>query len=219
MLNRAKGGFSLIEMLVALTITAVLLAVFVSMFSALVQRTKTTVNTQRLDQSLQAALSLMANDIRRAGFWGSATTNIHTHTNINPFNTNDVSINVGGDCLLLTYDQNGDGALPSIGAGTDDERYGYRLMNGAIQARPSGASYSCGALAGAWLNITDPNVVQITALSFSQTNRIVTISSPATPTMTVRSVVISISGRLTANTSVTKTISEQIRIRNDKYAP
>lgn len=218
MLKKNVRGYSLVEMLVALTITALLIAVFVSMFSSAIQRNKQALNTARLDQSMQAALSLMSADIRRAGFWGNAIAGLHTGSNPNPFNGADISIS-GGNCILLSYDQNGDGSLPSVGAGTDDERYGYRLLNNAIQARPSGASYSCGASANAWENVTDANVLRITALSFVQTNRVVLINSPATASMTVRSVLITLTGQLAADASVSKTLSVQVKVRNDLYTP
>ena len=203
--------------MIALTLSALVMTVFIALYVASIKQYTKTLNTARLDQSLQASLRMMANDIRRAGFWGNAISDLSTNTNTNPFNTNDISINGAGNCILLSYDQNGDGLLPAVGAGTDDERYGYRLSNNAIQARPNGASYLCTAAANVWENITDPNSVQITALSFVKTDRMVTVVSPAT--MTVRNVVISVTGRLTADNTVTKTLSENVKIRNDKYTP
>lgn len=212
-----QHGFSLVELLVTLVIISLLVVSLVSVYLAAAQRTKGALNTARLDQSLQSIMIMMSNDIRRAGFWGNATSGIHTATNSNPFMTTDISI-VGGNCILLAYDQNGDGSLPAIGAGSDDERYGYRLSTNVIQARPSGASYSCAAAATAWENISDPNVLQITALSFVETDKTVLVGS-GTPTMQIRSITITLTGRLTSDSSVTKTLTEQVRIRNDKYAP
>ena len=219
MLGTERKGFSLIEMLVTLTIIAILLAVFVAMFTAAIKRNKQALNVTRLDQSMQTALNLMASDIRRAGFWGAAISGLHTHANNNPFNTTDISINGTNDCILFSYDQNGDGTLPSVG--TNDERYGYRLMNSALQARPAGASFSCAAVASAWENLTDAAIIQITNLSFVETDRVVDIdgAGAGTASMTVRSIVISLTGRLTADTSVTKALSTQVKIRNDKYSP
>lgn len=214
----SEQGFSLVELLVTLVILSLLVVSLLEIYVTSAQRSQDALNRARLDQSLQGAMSLMSNDIRRAGFWGGATSGIHTATNSNPFMAADISINGAGNCIVLTYDQNGDGSLPSVGSGSDDERYGYRLLNSIIQARPTGGSYDCSAAAEAWENITDANVIQITALTFVESDQIVLIGS-GTPTMKIRTISISMTGRLTSDNSVTKTLTEQVRVRNDKYAP
>lgn len=213
----SEQGFSLVELLVTLVILSLLVVSLLATYVTSAQRSQGALNVARLDQSLQRAMSLMSNDIRRAGFWGNATSGIHSAANNNPFMTTDISINGAGDCILFAYDQDGDGTLPSIGAGSDDERYGYRVLNNIIQARPTGASYDCSAAASAWENITDVNVLQVTALTFVESDKIVLVGS-GTPTMKIRSITISMTGRLTSDNSVTKTLTEQVRVRNDKYA-
>lgn len=213
-------GLTLIELLVTLVIMSFLAGSLLSAYLAAAQRTKAAMNNTRLDQSLQSAMRLMTNDIRRAGFWGKATSGVASHANNNPFMASgtDLTINGSGNCLLFTYDQNGDGTVASINASADDEHYGYRLMNKTLQARPWGADFSCGAAATNWENITDPNVVTITALSFTENDKTVAVSTGSS-TMKIRFITVSLTGQLASDSTVSKTLTGQVRIRNDKYAP
>ena len=220
MLKTKAQGFTLIELLVVLVITSFLLASLLAVYINASLAYQRSVNNVRLNQTLQSAMSFMTNDIRRAGFWENAYTDVNAGSNHNPFLTNDISINGAGNCILFTYDRNGLGSLPAIGAGSDDERYGFRLISNAIQARPSGAAYNCTASADAWTNITDTNIIKITQLNFVLTNKSLNIAAASgNPTLTVRTVNVSITGQLAADAAVTKTITQLVRIRNDNYAP
>ncbi|MCD6048078.1 MAG: hypothetical protein K0S08_1725 [Gammaproteobacteria bacterium] len=221
MLKWRIKGFTLIELLVVLVITGILLSSLISAYLSIAQKDRAAMDTMRLDRSLHATMSLMASDISRAGFWANASSGVKTGTNNNPFMTNSVTINSTNDCILLTYDRDGDGSLPSTGTGNDDERYGFRLMNDAIQGRPSGATFDCTASASAWENITDPDTIRITQLNFSQANNAVDIDGVATGTATiaVRTITITITGQLVSNPSVSKTLTDTVKIRNNKYAP
>jgi prepilin peptidase dependent protein B len=215
------AGFTLTELLVALVINVLVLSSLLGIFISNLNHYTTAINTNRLNQQLQAIMQLMTSDIRRAGYWSNAYTNIGTDTNTNPFmvtGTTDVSVGgTGNDCIIFTYDHSGTGTLPSISTTSDDERYGYRLINGAIQTRPWGATFSCGAANTNWENMTD-STITITALTFTLTTQTIT-TGLGTSSLTTRSIDISLTGNLTSNTAITKTLTEHIRIRNDKFNP
>ena len=89
-----------------------------------------------------------------------------------------------------------------------DERYGYRLKSGVIQARLNGLACD----ADSWTDVTDGNTYSITALLFA----------PATSTvddMTVREINISLSAELVNDPDVTRSISKTVRLRNDLHNP
>lgn len=223
MLTRQKytlSGFTLTELLVVLIINLGLFAALITLFIANLNHYHKTLDTNRLSQQLQSSLILMGNDIRRAGYWANASNDMGTHQNNNPFMTNvtDISVNAGNDCILLSYDSSGDGLLPAINASIDDERYGYRLSGQILQARPPGALFSCSASAGSWENVTDTRSIQITNLVFTLTSSTVT-TGPGTKGVTMRGVDISITGRLASDNTVTKTLTQHIRINNDKFVP
>jgi type IV pilus assembly protein PilW len=215
---RKPSGFTFTEMLVALAINAVVFIVLIYVFAANIGYYKKSINTNRLNQQLQAAMAIMANDIRRAGYWGNAGGDVGNDQNNNPFMTptTDISVNGSNNCILFTYDHNSDGALAAISSAVDDEHYGFQLSGQAIQARPPGATFACGS--SNWENLTDPTVVLITNLTFTLTPTTVT-TGPGSRGIVSRSVDISVTGQLTSDSTVTRTLNQHIRIRNDKFLP
>ncbi|MES2217506.1 MAG: hypothetical protein V4501_03745 [Pseudomonadota bacterium] len=218
---KKSAGFTLTELLIAMVINVLVLSSMLAVFVYNLNHYTTSINVNRLNQQLQAAMQLMVSDIRRAGYWANSSSLVGTDTNTNPFmvaGSTDIQIGgTGNSCILFTYDHNGNGTLPAVSSGADDERYGYRLMSGAIQTRPWGASFSCSASASAWENVTDP-FVTITTLTFTLTTHTVT-TGLGTSALTTRSIDITLTGQLTSNTAITKTLTEHIRIRNDYFTP
>jgi prepilin peptidase dependent protein B len=215
-----SAGFTLTELLVALVINVLVLSSLLGLFIANLNHYTTAIGTNRLNQQLQAVMQLMTSDIRRAGYWANSSTLVGTDTNTNPFMSTTTNVSVGGtgnSCIIFAYDHASTGTLPSISTTTDDDRYGYRLMNGAIQSRPWGATFSCSAGATAWENVTDPTVT-ITGLTFTLTTQSIT-TGLGTSALVTRSVDISLTGELTSNTAISKTLTQHVRIRNDYFTP
>ncbi len=212
------GGFTLVEILIAMALSGLLFTALLAIFISNLTHYNSIINNNHLNQQLQTTLQLMANDIRRAGFWVNTNGDIGSNQNNNPFMTNatNISVNNTNDCILFTYDHGKTGTLPAVSASSDDDRYGFQLSNQTIQARPPGASFACGAID--WENVTDPGFVQITALSFTLTTTTMT-TGPGAQGIEMRSVDISITGQLTSDSTVTNTLTQHVRIRNDKFIP
>lgn len=211
-------GFTFVELMIAVVINTILLAALLGVLAANLNRYNQSIAQDTLNQQLQVAMNMMAGDIRRAGYWSSAKNDIGTSQNNNPFMASATDVSVSGSCILFTYDHAGTGTLPSIAAGSDDDRYGFLLSNNTILTRPPGATYSCSPAAGNWENMTNPKVVKITALTFALSTTTVPAGSPV-PYMALRTVTITITGQLQNYSTITKTLTEQVRIRNDKYVP
>lgn len=211
-----QHGFTFTELMVALAINAFLFAAIISVFVANLDHYRRTINLSRLNQQLHTAIFVMSNEIRRAGYWSNASSNIGGSANNNPFMASgtDITIPAGNQCILFTYDRDNDGALPSISSSIDDERYGFRLNGTALQARPAGAAFSCTAAASSWENMLDTNVIQITALSFTTNFKTLT-TGPGSKGITTRGITISITGQLTSDNTITKTLTQYVRVRND----
>ena len=206
-------------MMIALVINALLFTALTAVFIANVRHYNTVVSTSRLNQELQMTMQLMTNDIRRAGYWGNARNDVGTHQNNNPFTAAGLDVSISGtNCILFSYDHDNNGTLASISSSIDDERYGFRLNNFTVQTRPPGAAFDCAASASSWENVTDPNVVRITALTFTLTQRTIT-TGPGTKGITMRSIDITLTGQLAGDSTITKTLTQHIRIRNDKFIP
>lgn len=220
-MNRSKQfGFTLTELVIALAINMVVLAALVSIFVSNLQHYRYVINANRLHQQLQGAMDLMTSDIRRAGYWANSSNDLSLDQNNNPFMTSstDISVGTGNNCILFTFDHDKNGSIPSITSSADDERYGYRLSGQTLQTRPWGATFSCSATSTAWENITDPKVINVTALTFTLNTQTIS-TGPGTAGITLRSVDITLTGQLANDATVTKTLTAHVRIRNDKFIP
>ncbi len=216
---RQQFGLSFAELLVAIVINAILLAALIGVFSSNISHYTKTNSSDMLNQQLENALQLMASDIRRAGYWSNARTDIGTGQNNNPFMTAATDVSVPSNtCILFTYDARNNGVLPAVSNTYDDDRYGFRLNGSTLQARPPGATFACNAASNNWENVTDPNIVNITSLIISESTHTVP-AGLASNTIVTRSIDISITGQLVNNATVTKTLTQHVRIRNDKFTP
>lgn len=218
--TRANSGITLIELLIALTINVILLAGVINVISLAVGHENKLSDQNQLNQQLQTVMQLMANDIRRAGYWANARTDLATGKNTNPFmaTTTNLQVNSTNDCILFTYDAANNGSLPAISNTGDDDRYGYRLVGAILQARPPGATFSCTAPATEWENLLDPTRIKITNFTVTLSQHLVPNNAPAAK-LAMRSVDISITGQLINDATVTKTLSQHIRVRNDQLLP
>ena len=217
MLLKKQNGFSLLELMIALVVSSFIFVGVMGMFASMLKHSSFALQQARLDRDLQTSMQVMVNDIHRTGYWGNALS-----SNVNPFMDGSTDISITGSCILLAYDQNADGTLPAISYSYDDERYGFRLIDNAIQFRQSGAAFDCAAGDSEWTNLTDKNNVSITQLTFtlnSEPALDIDGTGAGTDTMTVRTVTISITGQLVGDTSVSKTIIQTVKLYNDKYTP
>lgn len=214
-----QSGFTLAEIMIALIINVIILLALLSIFSANISHVGKSNNMDVLSQQLETSMLLMTNDIRRAGYWSNSSGDIGNGQNNNPFMASGMDVAVtGGSCITFTYDYDKNGSAAAISSTSDDERYGFRLNNQTLQSRPQGGSFACNAAASAWENVTDPTIVQITALSFTLNSTTVPVGA-VTRYLLLRSVDISITGRLTIDNTITKTLTEHVRIMNDKFVP
>lgn len=219
MFKKASQGFTFVELLVALVVNVILLSALLSVFSNNMTHYNDTISSDSLNEQLQSVLQLMENDIRRAGYWGNASSDIKSGQNNNPFMAGATDISVpNSSCILFSYDYDSNGSVSSITSANDDEHYGFRLNGTSIQTRPPGAPFNCGAAANTWENVTNPHIVNITNLSFTLSTTTVPVGQ-AHPTMTLRTVTISVTGQLVNNASISKTYTQTVKVQNDKYAP
>ncbi|GEM_PF-6217505 len=212
MLNNQKG-ISLVEILMALLISTIVTTAVITLFSNSLDTSRQLMGTAKLDQTLNNAMETIAQDIQRSGYYTNATTSA-----TNPFFTGNDDVTVsGGDCITFSYQIDGT-TTPT----TSVNRFGYRLSGGAIQYRTSAAGANPCA-AGGWSNLTDPNIITISAFTITLNTTNLNPSTGATtatnPYTSYRSVTVTITGNLVSNTSVTRTITRTIKIFNNKYTP
>ncbi len=170
MLNRTipnrTGGFTLTELLVAMTLGAVLLTGLLAFFAGLLDMQSRLLRQQRLHQALAGLMTLMVHDIRRAGFRAHAGRTGDTPSGDtlafppaadNPFLA---ALHHDGPCLLYAYDLDENGRLAR------DEQRGFRLQDGILMTRRSGRSRERDCARGRWWRLSDPAALRVTRLEF-----------------------------------------------------
>lgn len=202
-----QEGFTLIELMIGMLVGLITVAATVSAVTAVVLSNRDYLKMTRLNQELSAAMNLMIRDLRRAGYSGAAdgsseTNDFMTQDLAVPANYTDIEIAAGNSCITFTYDADGDGVVDTSAT---DERFGYRLNGGAVEFRKEGKKCD----ESGWEDLTDPNAVNITGLTFVQDLNYVTA-------IAIRYIDITLSGHILNDPAVARTISERVRVRNDR---
>lgn len=260
--NRQRG-LTIIELIIGMSVGLLVVGGAITMYVQAIRASNDTLRSSKLNQEVSALMSVIVNDVRRAGFWGNVGLGNY---NANPFSQtgatvltvlNDMANNADqgalgqGSCLVYAYDATYlGGNVPGTLETTD--LFGFRLNGTVVQMRQTGVVDGVACVGGTcnsctngnWQNVTDPNLIEITALNFDLSNSqclnasepnaldddgdgtideddeadcYVTIPPNASgeSTTETREVVITIAGRLANDTATQMTATQTIRVRND----
>ncbi|MBY4675837.1 prepilin-type N-terminal cleavage/methylation domain-containing protein [Marinobacterium arenosum] len=224
-----QRGFSFVEMMISLTLALVVVGVALHYYVTVVSTTSGTRDQTRLVEELRAAITVMTQDIRRAGYWAALPGS--DDLSANPFTSggNDLAVSAFTDeaansCILYSYDLDEDKTVDDGSATAGDmEQFGFRLNDGALQQRTGGNSFAC-TDNGGWETVTTPEI-ELTALTFTLNESCLNVAtdtsgcpcSSGAPCQHIRRVDINLSGRLVDNTATQISLTESLRIRNDKF--
>ncbi len=218
-------GFTLTELMVSVAIGLIVIAGVTTFYLSTTRTGTESLKIARLNQYLRATMDLMVSDIRRAGYWAAPSSQYRNSSGYvtNPFtlNGNDIAKgNKSGEsaqsCITFTYDASKDGAIQTTGSPL--ERFGFRLNNKRLEMRQSGDENPFTCDNGTWFNMIDD--IEISKLEFDlQTPS--PISDPygslSPKDVYVRTVMITVTGNLKTDPNIVRTLSETVRIRNDKF--
>lgn len=174
---KKQSGFTLIEMMVALVLGLIVLGATINIYITTVGSSSNLIKSTRLNHDLEAVMTLMLNDIKRAGYWGAANVGADSRFNIFTAAATNVqihTINTTGDCILYSYD-GGSGSTAGVphdgnGIADADEYYGFKLENNSINIRTTGTTTDvtgCAAANQNWEEFIDGNLLTIDNLQFS----------------------------------------------------
>jgi type IV pilus assembly protein PilW len=180
-----QRGLTLVEVLVGLAVGFIVVGGAIVIYTSSVQSSNDTLKSSRLNQEIAGLMLVIANDVRRAGYWDNVD---GLSFGLNPFNqpgatalvvrdnmANDVQQGPTGQgsCITYAYDAtylagNTPGVLDSA------DLFGFRLNGGVVEMRQSGTvdgvacvGGTCLSCAnGVWANVTDANLIEVTALTF-----------------------------------------------------
>ncbi len=225
--NKKQTGLSLVELLVGVAVALIIITGAGASFLAHNLSVSTNLRADKLNHDIQMVSDIISNELKRASYWNSSAAGANT-TNPNPFRI----ITVTANCVLYSYDDRNDaGDNTPDGIIQDFERMGFRLNtnNNSIEIKTTGnAASETNCATGTWAAITDPNLVNISTLSFALTARCInantsTITNAACTnasgvsgerTIEIRGVTTSIEGSITADGS-RKRLDSFSRIRNN----
>lgn len=214
------SGLSLVELMISLVVGLVVVGGVINIFSTTIKSNADMLKATRLNQELRVAMDMMARDIRLAGYRGNpgaGGANKFTSGNDDLLIDSTPADNEG-TCITYTYDLNSDEAVNPGGVPGDpeNERYGFRFSGESVSMRKGGTVFNCTptATTNSWEAITDPEVVNISALNFTLSSSTVDISGGGT--RTIRSITIKLTGNLKKDPNVKRTLEETVRIQNDK---
>lgn len=216
--GRPTRGFTLVELLVGLTVGLIAAAAMATLFSQQVREQRALLLDARLTQDLGAAADLIARDLRRAGHWGDAAAGVWTAdgaARANPYAAASPLAAASGAAVALAYSRD----EAENDAVDDNERFGWRLSDGAVELRLG---------AGPWQAVTDASLLVVTALAVVPTVDEIDLSAlcprpcaaadddaACPPRQRVRSVAVRIAGRSAADARVTRAVETRVRLRND----
>lgn len=210
--RRSQAGLTLIELMIAILIATIVLAGVLGVVVTTLSTSRNTMLVTRLEQDLNSALLVIAQDIRRAGYWGEEAYD-HADLTQNPFWTTTTALTSGaspsGDqCIRYTYNFNDDN--PAVV--DDSEKFGFRLNDGVIEVydNPSGDSdWLCNASSNDWYPLTDSSFMSVTTFDVNTEKEFVASSASAsiyTTKVTLRLVAELQSGLSAKDAQVTVTL-------------
>lgn len=177
-----QTGVGLAELMIGITIGLIVLSGTIAIYVNTIKSSSSTLLSAKLNQDLSAIMSLMVSDIRRAGYWGTATSgSINNPFTVTISPATNLSILESNSCVMYTYDRNADGA--SAG-----EFYGFKHIdsdsdgvNDSIHILNGTGSTTDDCSTGTWSNTTDTKTMIVDTLSFSSTGSKCLNSTSASP--------------------------------------
>jgi len=146
---RLGRGFSIVELLITMTIGLTLIAGLLQLFVAILKTNRDIISRTEFIQDPLLILTLIRRDIKRIGL-GNASTSPPS------FSVSQANEESPNSCMLISYDKNYDGTI------SDSEWFGYRLSHGKLQTRRGAISCTDSG----WSSLTDPSVLQVEQLRF-----------------------------------------------------
>lgn len=201
---RAQRGLSLVELMVGITVGMFIVAAASMLATNQLNDNRRLMLETQVQQEIRAAMDLIVRDLRRAGYWGNAANGVWrpTNTNVaaNPYRALDSADT--GATLRYQYQIT-----------VDTSQAGFTLDGTTIRMR----------IGDDWQAVTDPQTLTVTGLQMALVEHEVQLgefcvngcSGGACPTLTVRDVQVSITGRAVHDAAVVRRMDQTVRLPND----
>lgn len=182
-----QQGLTLIEMMIAIVIGLIVSGITITLFLTTLRANNDDMKMIRLNQEMRAIMNIMVRDLRRADYWAGTTASPFEVTWLDGTSPNPIT---------FSYDADADGVDD-----LDTEDFGYRWQGAGNAIEMLDTSNS-------WVELSDNEAVTINGLSFD-----VALASTVDNTA-IRTVNITMSAEISTDSTVSKTITETVRLRN-----
>lgn len=233
-----QKGFSLIELMIAITAGVVVVGAVVVFAMSSLKSNGDFVQSTRLTQELRNSLDLITRDLRRAGydddslkFLGNANTSPFMRLRVEDIAEADGS---RSDCVLYAYDRTSAGGTKGVLDVNNGEARGIRRRLATVNGRSvgvleygvsdSGVKPACGdadlnyatvpvACVGTWCPLSDARNLDIADFDITQNTQ--DLGAVGSGQMRIRNLVISLSGRLAGNNDFLRRVETRVKIQAD----
>lgn len=232
-----QRGISVIELLIGVAVGLFILSGALMLFGDYINNNRRLVLETQVNQDMRAAADLIARDLRRAGYWGDSTASVvsisaATAAASSPYAAAYPDASAASSITTYSYSS----AKP---ASTENnsldsaENYGFRLISGELQFQKGSSN---------WQAITDSKSLTVSKFTVTPVHQCVPLQQYCTggssgscaactvdatsgcptaacatcPFIKVRSYNIALQGTSTTDASVTRSIQETVRVRNEE---
>ncbi|EJD6507959.1 prepilin peptidase-dependent protein [Providencia rettgeri] len=157
--DKNQGGFTLIEMLIAIVISSFVCVAAMNSIPAIFKQTYRAYFQYQLDREVRQVLLNMEKDIRRIGYCSSA------HCTGEPIKISAKFLSkINNSCIIFAYDQDLSGQWENIKSKkTETDYFSYRFNGEKLESNRN--VRNCDGTR--WQSLFDPNVVKVKRLSFN----------------------------------------------------
>jgi hypothetical protein len=217
-----QAGASLMEVMVAMSISLVVTAAMVALMSNSLGTTARIIKMTKLSDDMRVAMQMMTRDVRRSSYNADAMlcySNPNCDTDGSIVAAGDITINNTNTCFVYLLDRDHDGDS------TENDAGGFRHVTvggvGVIEMWTGGASPDCSSAAGSagWVQITNPDNMDIFGFTvnenLSYTQLIQDDGFGNTMSQKVRKLRMNMRGRLVLDNTIVRRMEDVINVRND----
>jgi type II secretory pathway pseudopilin PulG len=214
---KRQDGFTLIEALIGIALSLIVVTSMVGLMSNSLGSASKIIQMTQLSDDLRNTMSMVTRDMRRANYNANAyKCYANSDCGVDGTTNQPGIVTIDTDCLIYNLDRDQDGDGSSDGAG------GFRRTGtpGFIEmwvGDGTATAPTCGSSDANWIALTDPEFVDVTA--FTITNNPITGSiieeGGGTLNQTTNRIEVVISGELLLDRTITRTIQDNIKVRND----
>jgi prepilin peptidase dependent protein B len=216
--SHGQRGLSLIELMVGLTIGLFISAIAGTLLASHVRENRSLLLEARLMQDLRSAADIITRELRRAGYWGGASSGVWAAGGsgiaANPY----AAVAPGAaasDAVSFRYSRD---STENNNVDSNEE-FGFRLRSGTIEMLLG---------AGGWQALTDAGTLNVTTFSVTPSIEYIELQSACSkacpvgstvcpPRQAVRSLALLVTGRSANDTHVTRSVRSRVRLRNDLF--